>query len=333
MSRPGTMPEGEAAAVWDVIVVGGGSAGLSAALMLGRSRRRVLVVDSGRPRSRAAAHMHGVLGRDHTSPADLLSAGRAELTRYDVATRSGEVADAAVLEADAAAARGLDGIAFEVVLDSGERLVARRVLVATGLVDELPEIPGLSEQWGRGVVLCPYCDGWEVRDRRIAVIASSAENAHQAQLMRQLSEHVTFCTQGVVLPPATRDALDARGIAIEERPVVEVLSGDDDALRGIRFEDGDELAAQAVFVAPRTVANDEVLVGLGARSMRQGGARRVLIDEEGRTSVRGVYAAGNVTGPRSSVPWTMATGSIAGTSINADLVDEDVTLAVSRRRR
>ncbi|BDZ54011.1 hypothetical protein GCM10025870_10840 [Agromyces marinus] len=112
-----------------------------------------------------------------------------------------------------------------------------------------------------------------------------------------------------------------------------MLSGDDDALRGIRFEDGDELAAQAVFVAPRTVANDEVLVGLGARSMRQGGARRVLIDEEGRTSVRGVYAAGNVTGPRSSVPWTMATGSIAGTSINADLVDEDVTLAVSRRRR
>ncbi|WP_353828098.1 NAD(P)/FAD-dependent oxidoreductase [Agromyces sp. SYSU T0242] len=313
---------------WDVIVVGGGSAGLSAALMLGRSRRRVLVVDGGRPRSRTAPHMHGVLGRDHTPPLDLLAAGRAELTRYDVAVESGEVAEARTLDAHDA---DDEGLAFELVLDSGERHAARRVLVATGTVDELPDIPGLAGHWGRGVVLCPYCDGWEVRDRRIVVIASGAANAHQAQLLRELSSDVTFVTQGAALPPATREGLDARGIAVDERVVAEVLEGDDGALRGIRFDDGGELEADVVFVAPRAVPNDAVLQQLGARAMRQGGTRHVVVDDEGRTSVRGLYAAGNVIGPRSSVPWAMSTGNLAGTAINADLVEEDIRRAVERR--
>ena len=182
---------------WDVIVVGGGSAGLSAALMLGRSRRRVLVIDANRPRNAVAPHMHGVLGRDHTSPLDLLAAGRAELTRYDVTVESGAAASAATLE-DA------DEPGFEVVLDSGERHSARRVLVTTGLVDELPDIPGLAEQFGRGVVLCPYCDGWEVRDRRVAVIAAASLDPHQAQLMRQLTPDVVFHTNGATLPAKAR---------------------------------------------------------------------------------------------------------------------------------
>ncbi|GAA2041448.1 NAD(P)/FAD-dependent oxidoreductase [Agromyces tropicus] len=313
---------------WDVIIVGGGSAGLSAALMLGRSRRRVLVVDAGRPRSRTAAHMHGVLGRDHTSPLDLLAAGRAELTRYDVVVESGEVAGAVPLDAESA---GADGLSFELELESGARHAARRVLVATGLVDELPDIPGLAGQWGRGVVLCPYCDGWEVRDERIAVIASGAANAHQAQLLRELSDDVTFFTGGAALPPATREGLEARGIAIEERPVAEVLEDGDGRLRAVRLDDGTELGADVVFVAPRAVANDGVLRELGARFMRQGGAQQVIVDDDGRTSVRGLYAAGNVIGPRSSVPWAMATGNLAGTAMNADLVEEDIRRAVERR--
>ncbi|WP_430645170.1 NAD(P)/FAD-dependent oxidoreductase [Agromyces sp. GXS1127] len=313
---------------WDVVIVGGGSAGLSAALMLGRSRRSVLVVDGGRPRNAPAQHMHGVLGRDHTSPLDLLAAGRAELTRYDVAVESGEVADVAEIEADDAEP---GAPVFEVVLDSGERHRARRLLVATGLRDELPDIPGLAEQWGRGVVLCPYCDGWEVRDRRIAVIASAAANAHQAQLMRQLSADVVFCTQGAVLPPATRAGLDARGIVIEDRSVREVFADEGGRLRGIRLEDGSEWEADAVFVAPRAVPHDDLLRRLRARSMRQGGVDQVLVDDDGRTSVRGLYAAGNVTGPRSSVPWAMSSGSLTGAAINADLVDEDVRNAIDAR--
>lgn len=305
----------------DVVIIGGGSAGLSAALMLGRSRRRVLVVDGGAPRNRVAGHMHGVLGRDHSSPLDLLAAGRAELTRYDdVEIASGEVASATHLDGSA--------LAFEVVLASGERRTTRRVLVATGLADQLPEIPGLAEQWGSGVVSCPYCDGWEVRDRRIAVVPTSAANAHQAQLLRQLSPHVVFHTAGFVLPPAARAGLSARGIEIDERPVAAVVS-DDGRLRGIRYEDGAEREVDAIFIAPRPQPHDAVLRELGARRMRNDGVDWTLVDDDGRTSVPGVWAAGNVVSARATVPMAMAAGNAAGAALNGDLMDEDIRIAVA----
>jgi len=309
----------------DVIIVGGGSAGLSAALMLGRSRRRVLVVDGGAPRNRFAAHMHGVLGHDHSSPLDLLAAGRAELTRYDdVAVESGTVVSAAPLDTD--------GIGFEVELETGERHTARRMLLATGLRDELPDIPGLAEQWGRNVALCPYCDGWEVRDRRIAVIATEAANTQQAQLMRQLSPHVRFYTQGVGLPDAARAGLEARGIAVEPRTVVEVVGDDGGGLRGIRLDDGTEHEADSIFVAPRPVPNDRLLRELRARTMRQGGVDWVLVDASGRTNVPGLWAAGNIATAQSSVPVAMAAGNLAGSGINGDLVEEDIRDAVAASR-
>jgi thioredoxin reductase len=307
---------------WDVVVVGGGSAGLSAALMLGRSRRRVLVVDDSRPRNAVAAHMHGVLGRDHTAPLDLLAAGRAELTRYEVVVESAAVASASAIEDG-------DEPGFELVLDSGERRTARRVLAATGLVDELPGIPGLAAQWGRGVVLCPYCDGWEVRDRRVAVIAAAQSNTHQAQLMRQLTREVVFYANGATLPDRARTELEARDIAIEEREVTGIVETDDGAIRAIRLADGSEQQVDVVFVAPRPVPNNLLLGELRARTMRQSGVDWVLVDDDGRTSVRGLYAAGNVVSARSSVPWAMASGALAGTAINGDLVDEDVRRAVA----
>ncbi|MBM7503805.1 NAD(P)/FAD-dependent oxidoreductase [Agromyces aurantiacus] len=316
------MSAGVPGSEWDVVIVGGGSAGLSAALMLGRSRRRVLVVDGGEPRNRVAGHMHGVLGRDHTSPLDLLAAGRAELTRYDgVAIESASVASAAVLDADEPA--------FEVELESGERHTARRLLVATGLADRLPDVPGLAAQWGSGVVSCPYCDGWEVRDRRIAVVPTTAANAHQAQLLRQLSPEVVFHVAGIALPPAARTALEARGIELEERAVAEVVSGDGGALRAIRYDDGTEREVDAIFVAPRPEPNDAVLRQLGARRMRSDGVEWVIADEDGRTSVRGLWAAGNVITARATVPMSMAAGNAAGTAINADLIDEDIRAAVA----
>ena len=309
---------------WDVIIVGGGSAGLSAALMLGRSRRRVLVVDGGEPRNRFAAHMHGVLGHDHSSPLDLLAAGRTELTRYDdVTVESGSVVSAAPFDTDA--------IGFEVVLESGERHTARRMLVATGLRDELPDIPGLAEQWGRNAALCPDCDGWEVRDRRIAVIATDASNTHQAQLMRQLSPRITFYPQGANLPQAARDGLEARGIEIESRTVVEVIGDEEGGLRGIRLDDGTEHEADSVFVAPRPVPNDRLLRELRARTMRQNGVDWVLVDPSGRTNVPGLWAAGNIATAASSVPVAMAAGSLAGSGSNGDLVEEDIRKAVAAR--
>ncbi|GAA1823167.1 NAD(P)/FAD-dependent oxidoreductase [Agromyces salentinus] len=317
---------------WDVIIAGGGSAGLSAALMLGRSRRRVLVVDEGRPRNRFAGHMHGVIGRDHTSPLDLLADARAELGRYDgVELREGRIAAASVIEdpePDAAADRADRGI--EIVLGDGTRHLARRLLVASGVRDELPAIAGLAEQWGRSAFICPYCDGWEHRDERIGVLATSAMNVHQAQLMRQLSPDVTFFGHGIELPGADRAGLAARGIRVEERAVVEVLADAEGRLTGIRLEDGTEVAIDALFVGPRQVPNDDLLRALGAeRAVHPMGGEFVAVDPMGRTSVPGVWGAGNVTDPRSSVPFAMSAGNAAGAAINADLVAAEVAAAVA----
>ena len=307
---------------WDALIVGGGSAGLSAALMLGRSRRRVLVVDEGRPRNRFAGHMHGVLGRDHTSPLDLLAAGRAELERYDgVVIRPGVVAEAT---------GSVEGGGFEIVLHDGERHRARRMLVAAGLRDELPGIPGLAEQWGRGAFVCPYCDGWEARDRRVAVLATSPANVHQAQLMRQLSPSVTVFGHGVDLPPEARAGLVARGVRVEERRVAEVVADEHGRLRGIRLDDGTDVAADAIFVGPTPHPNDGLARTLGAETaLHPMGGEWLSVDAMGRTSVPGLWAAGNVTDGRSSVPFAMAAGNLAGAAITADLVERVVRDAVA----
>lgn len=306
---------------WDVIIAGGGSAGLSAALMLGRMRRRVLVVDGGEPRNRFAGHMHGVLGRDHTSPLDLLAAGRAELGRYEtVAIQQGEVADASPLE----------GGRFRVTLADGEQHEAKRMLLATGLRDELPDVPVLAEQWGRGAFLCPYCDGWEHRDRRIAVIATTPLYLHATQILRQLSPDVTFFAHGFEPEQEARAGLEARGITVEERAIDAIVTDEQGALRGIRFTDGAEVPADVIFVSPTPVPNDAALRALGAEfATGPDGVDWVQVDPMGRTSVPGVWAAGNLTDGRSSVPYAMSAGSMAGAAINGDLVAAEVGAALA----
>ncbi len=305
---------------WDVIIIGGGSAGLSAALMLGRARRRVLVLDGGAPRNGVAAHMHAVLGHDGRSPLELLSLGRAELERYGVVVEAAEVASARRSDEDGS---------FELALASGEHRVARRLLVATGLRDVLPDVPGLAEQWGTGAVVCPYCDGWEVRDRRIAVLATGAMSTHQAQLLRQWSPALTYFVNGVELPAEAHAALVARGITVETREVARVVSDEQGRLTGIRLADCAEVPVDAIFLHSTPVPNDAVLRELGAATVEQGGIDWVAVDENGRTSVPGVWAAGNVVSARASVPVASAGGSVAGAMINADLVDEEVRAALS----
>lgn len=302
----------------DVVIIGGGSAGLSAALMLGRSRRRVLVVDEGAPRNRFAGHMHGVLGRDHTSPLALLADGRAELARYEgVRIVDGSVVGAAI-----------DGDGLRVELADGTAVHARRLLVAGGLRDVLPAVDGLEPLWGRGVFVCPYCDGWEVRDRRIAVLSGATGNPHQAQLMRQLSPDVTFFTNGVVLDDEVRAGLAARGIRVDDRTVAASVADASGSFAGLRLADGAAADFDALVVAPVPEPADAVLRALGAtRAPHPMGGEFAVVDPMGRTSVPGVWAAGNVVDPRSSVPFAMAAGSMAGAAINADLVEEDVRLA------
>src|SRR5215207_4882860 len=244
--------DGQDSVRYDVVVVGGGAAGLSGALTLGRARRSVLVVDGGEPRNASASGVHGFLTRDGVNPSALLEAGREEVRRYGADLLDGRVASAERVE---------DG--FVVTLDDGGSVGARRQLVATGLVDELPDVPGVRERWGRDVLHCPYCHGWEVRDQAIGVLASGPMAMHQVLLFRQLTSDLTLFTHTApALTDEQTEQLAARNIRVV-MGTVESLEVVDDRLTGVRLRDGTLVPRQALVVMPRLVARSEVLARLG----------------------------------------------------------------------
>jgi thioredoxin reductase len=303
---------------FDVVVVGAGAAGLNAALVLGRARRRVAVVDAGAPRNAPAGHMHGFLSRDGMPPADLLAVGRAEVAGYGV-----ELLDGRVEQVDPGPPPG-----FLVHLAGGPALGARRLLVATGLRDQLPELPGVRERWGKDLLHCPYCHGYEVRDQPLGVLGTGPRAVGQALLLRQWSPDVVFFPHTTELAADERERLTARGVGIADG-VVERLVVEDDRLRGVELADGRVVDRGAVFVAPRMVAHDGLLTDLGCRQDEDGW---VVTDPSGRTSVPGVWAAGNVADPRAQVVTAAGMGSAAAMAINQDLVDEEVARAVEDHR-
>jgi thioredoxin reductase len=304
---------------YDVVVIGGGAAGLNGALMLARARRRVLVIDAGTPRNAPAAAVHGLLGRDGMAPGELLERGRDEVRRYGGQLTRGEVA---------AAARADGG--FAVTLADGRGARARRLLVATGLADELPDVPGLRGRWGRDVVHCPYCHGWEVRDRAIGVLASGPRSVHQALLFRQLSDDVLYFSNGTSLTGPEAEQLAARGIRVVDGEVaaLEIVA---DRITGIRLRDGTVEPREVVAIAPRMVARAGVLASLGLRPAEHpsGAGLWVPADPTGRTEVPGVWVAGNVTDLGAQVGAAAAAGAMAGAVINADLVEEETREAVA----
>ncbi len=333
--------------VYDVVVVGGGPAGLSAAVALTRSRRTVLVVDSGDPRNAPAAQVHNYLGREGTPPGDLLAAGRAELAGYGGEMVTGTVTAAVQLDNDRR-----DGARFRVLLADGQpvltgdvvtgsvparSVLARRLLVTTGLADELPDVPGVAERWGRDVLHCPYCHGWEVRDQVIAVLASGPGAVHQALLFRQLSDHVMVLLHTAPEPGKdVREQLDARGIAVVEGEVA-ALEVTGDRLTGVRLRSGQVVPCQAVVVQPRFTARAGVLssLGLEAADMEMGGqvvGSSVPAGPAGDTAVPGVWVAGNVADLKAQVISSAAAGLNTAAAINADLVEEDAREAVAARR-
>ncbi|MDL4775570.1 NAD(P)/FAD-dependent oxidoreductase [Actinomadura xylanilytica] len=294
----------------DVVVVGAGAAGLSAALVLGRARRRVTVVDAGAPRNAPAEHMQGFLSRDGTSPAALLEMGRAEVAGYGVRLIEGRV----------------DHIepGFTVRLAGGPVLRARRVLVATGLRDELPDIPGVRERWGRDLLHCPYCHGYEVRDQPLGVLGTHPGAVHQALLLRGWSDDVVLFRHTLDLTAGEHERLTARGVRIVDGPVKQLVVHDD-RLRAVELADGRVWPRDAVFLFPRMVPHDALLDGLGCERDESG---RVATDPSGRTSAPGVWAAGNVADPRAQVITAAGAGSVAAIALNHDLLDEDVERAV-----
>ena len=305
---------------YDVVVVGGGAAGLNGALMLARSRRSVVVVDAGAPRNAPAAGVHGLLGREGMPPGELLERGRAEVRSYGGCVVDGEVATAA-----------RDGDGFTVGLADGRTVRARRLLVTTGLVDELPDVPGLRERWGRDVLHCPYCHGWEVRDQAIGVLAGGPMAVHQALLFRQLSTDVTLFAHTQPAPDGEQaEQLAALGIPVVTGEVAS-LEVADDRLVGVRLADGTVVARDAVTVQSRMVARTGFLAGLGLTTVPHpsGMGEHLAADPAGRSDVPGVWLAGNVTDLSAQVGAAAAAGASAAAQVNYDLVVEDTRRAVA----
>jgi thioredoxin reductase len=301
----------EANTSYDVVIIGGGAAGLSAALVLGRARRRVAVVDAGAPRNAPAAHMQGYLSRDGVPPSELLATGRAEIAAYGVELINGTVNQ---IEPG-----------FCVHLHDGRALDARRLLVATGVTDRIPDVPGVRERWGRDLLPCPYCHGWEIRDQPLAVLGSNTGSIPHAQLIRQWSDDVIYFAHTQEPTPTETIELEARGIRIVHGEVTRLVVADD-SLTGVELADGQVIARSAVFVRPDiTPHDDDLLATVGCDLDATGFA---IVDPSGRTSVPGVWGAGNAVDPRAQVITAAGQGSAAAIAINNDLTAEDVALAV-----
>ncbi|MGD8213686.1 FAD-dependent oxidoreductase [Aestuariimicrobium sp. Y1814] len=298
---------------WDVIIVGGGPAGLSAALMLGRARRRVLVVDAGQPRNRFADHMHGVLGHEGLPPAELARRGRAEAAEYGI-----EFAEGLVREARG----GADEL--HVVLDDRRTEVTRALLVATGVWDDLAPIPGLAERWGGSVLHCPYCHGHEVRDQRLGVLARTPMGLHQARLLRQWSDRVVLLwSADSDLDPAEVARLRSRGVEVVTDPVVEVV-GEGDRVEAVRTAGGGLVELDAIFTAATLRPHDGFLHELVLeRTEVPGFGSFVAVDAGGRTSHERVWAVGNVVAPMANVPMVIGAGAAAGAALNGWLVEQE----------
>ncbi|MBW0255218.1 NAD(P)/FAD-dependent oxidoreductase [Cellulomonas sp. PS-H5] len=316
---------------YDVLVVGGGAAGLGGALTLARARRSVLVVHDGAPRNAPAAHMHAYLGLDGLPPAELLARGRAEVEGYGAEVVEDRVVDVR-----------RDGEGFRAALAGGRVVRSRRVLVATGLVDALPDVPGLAARWGRDVLHCPFCHGWEVRDRAVAVLGSGPVAVHQAQLWRGWTGDVTLFLGraggpgGDGLSDDDWERLAALGVRVVEGPVAG-LEVADDVLTGVRLATGTVLACDAVVVATGLGARLDGLAGLGlpTEPVTMGDrviGTRVAAAPDGSTTVPGVRVAGNVTDLRAQVQVAAAAGLTAGAALVAELAAEDADAAVARYR-
>lgn len=306
---------------WDVMIVGGGSAGLSAALTLTRARRRVLVVDAAQPRNRFTGHLHALLGHDGRSPLELLALGRAEVEQYG----------GVIVQAQVAALRQEEA-GWSATLDDGRIESARAVIVATGMRDDLPAVEGLAELWGRGVAVCPYCDAWEVGDGVIGILATSPGSLFQAQLLRQWSPHVIYFENGTGMPEGEdAEALAARGIEIVSGPVASAHRGEDGRIR-LGLAEAGAHDVDAVFTAPRPGPLDDVLTAIGAVRTEGMAGPVVEVDAVGRTSLPGVWAVGNVVDPSLNLAMSIGQAARVAGTLNHELITEDVARAVAEAR-
>jgi thioredoxin reductase/SAM-dependent methyltransferase len=301
----------------DVAVIGGSAAGLAAALQLGRQRRAVIVVDAGEARNSPAEHMHSYLGYEGLPPSKLTAIGREEVRSY-----GGEV-----LSGRATRVTRTGDDRFRVELVEGHSVIARRVLAATGLVDQLPPIDGLFEHWGRDVIHCPFCHGFEVRDRRVVQIVTHAKGLHTAALFRQLTSRLTVLVDDAAgMDSAELDALKAGGVHIRHGQASRLVSNADGHLAAVELADDERIDADAVVVSPKFRVRAEPFLALGLQPAAHptGLGDFLETDSTGETAVEGLYAAGNVTDPAQQVLQAAADGNRIGAMISFSLAHEDI---------
>lgn len=302
---------------YDAVIVGAGTAGLSAALVLGRSRRRVLVLDGGGPRNAPSRGSHGFFTRDGVGPGELLEIGRRQLEPYPGVEYRAERATGIA---------GADG-AFEVALEAGEEVSARKLVLATGVSDELPDRPGFRELWGRGVYHCPYCHGWEVRDRPLAVMAKGDEVLERAVLIRNWSRDLVALTDGSPVGDEVRARLGALGVPVHEGRISRLEGRKDGAegLAGVVFEDGRSIGREGLFYGPPQRQRSPLAAAAGCEIVSMGPASEIVKTDSvtGETSVAGLYAVGDAGLPMQSVALAAASGSVAAAMLNHALCEAD----------
>jgi thioredoxin reductase len=307
---------------WDVVIVGGGPAGLSAALVLGRCRRRVLLCDAGTPRNAATDAMHGFLGHDGVAPAAFRARAHSELARYPRVRLEPRAVD------DAAALPG--GAGFRVALDGGAEATCRKLLLATGMVDEVPRVPGFAELWGRGVHGCPYCDGWELADAPLAAYGRRRHGLEIARALTAWSRDLVLCTDGPAgLSAADRRDLDANGVRVIETRVAR-LDGADGRLEAVVFADGTRLPRRALFLDTPARPQSRLAERLGCAPSARGGVRAGRLES---TTVPGVFVAGNILRDVQLAIVAAAEGCKAAFGINRSLTREDFARRATGERR
>jgi thioredoxin reductase len=294
---------------YDVIVVGGSYAGLAAALTLSRARKRVLVIDAGQRRNRFAHAAHNLIGQDGRAPEAIICDAQAEVAAYPTAKRVDGLAVAAVA----------DDAGFSVTLEDGSAHHAARLVLATGVADELPDLPGLRDGWGKWVFHCPYCHGYEVAGQRLGVLAFLETGTHLANLIPDWGP-TTFLTNGVVtLTPDERNALEGRGVFIEETAASAIIH-DDEGMTGVRLDDGRVMELNALFVAAPTRQASPLAAQLGCVIDETVMGPIVQVDARGLTSVPGVFAAGDMAQPNKSLAGAIASGMLAGAAAHQSLL-------------